>query len=90
MISAQFSIYPLGQDDLGPAIDSACQSLASWPVRYKAGTMSTLVEGHLEDVFAAIQAAFVAASGLGATVMTCTISNACPVALSETTEAHVD
>jgi microcompartment protein CcmL/EutN len=41
--------------------------------------MSTLVTGAVEDVFAALQAAFTQAAATGHVVMTVTVSNACPV-----------
>lgn len=81
MISAQFAVYPIGQEDWELAIGEACQALARSEVRFEIGSMSTLLEGDSEAVFAALHDALVTACQRGATVMTCTLSNACPVVL---------
>jgi len=78
MVSAQVSIYPLGQDDLSPAIEAAWTAFAAHGVRSLPGPMSTLLEGEEGAVFSALQEAFRAACAHGGTVMTVTLSNACP------------
>jgi len=77
-ISAQVSVYPLGQEQLGPAIEAVWQAFRAHGVHYRAGTMSTVVEGNDEEVFAALRDAFQAAAKYGSTVMVVTLSNACP------------
>lgn len=77
--SAQISIYPLRQDDLGPAVDSVRAALAAHGLSPQVGPMSTLVVGEDTIVFAALGEAFATAAETGAVVMTVTISNACPV-----------
>lgn len=79
MTQAQVSIYPLGQSDLAPAIEAAWAAFTHHQVQVEAGPMSTLLAGDADVVFAALRDAFAAASAQGrATVMTVTISNACP------------
>lgn len=78
MVSAQVSIYPLGQDHLSPAIDAAWKAFAAQGVRSLPGPMSTLLEGEENAVFSALREAFRAACAHGGTVMTVTLSNACP------------
>ena len=73
------SLYPLGQENLGPAIGSVWTALQRCGLDYEAGTMSTTTWGEEGDVFAALQEAFKEAAECGPTVMVVTISNACPV-----------
>lgn len=82
MISAQFAVYPLGQDEWELSIGEACQALTGFQLHAETGRMSTQLEGDAEEVFAALHRAFVTACHRGATVMTCTVSNACPPGLS--------
>jgi uncharacterized protein YqgV (UPF0045/DUF77 family) len=82
-VSVQFSVYPLGQDNLDRPILAACEQLAQHDVRCKMGDMSTTAEGEARSVFTALAAAFEAAAGFGGTVMVCTVSNACPAKRSE-------
>ncbi|HIE26373.1 TPA: hypothetical protein EYP66_03715 [Candidatus Poribacteria bacterium] len=84
-ITAQVSIYPLRQDKLSPAIDAVLETFAQHGVESQMGSMSTLVWGDDEKVFAALLEAFRKAAALGETVMVTTISNACPLS---TKKAH--
>ena len=77
-ISAQVSVYPLGQSQLGPAIEAVCEAFRAHGLDYRLGPMSTVLEGDDETVFAALHDAFQAAAEHGSTVMTITVSNACP------------
>jgi uncharacterized protein YqgV (UPF0045/DUF77 family) len=77
-ISAQLSLYPLGEQDLSPAIDAAIREVDRHGLERQTGTMSTVICGDDEKVFAALLDAFRAAAGRGQTVMTITVSNACP------------
>ncbi|MGQ9492570.1 MAG: thiamine-binding protein [Anaerolineae bacterium] len=77
-ISAQVSVYPLGQSDLAPAIEAVWQVFQAHGLHYEPGPMSTLVQGDEEAVFTALHGAFHAASQYGATVMVAMVSNACP------------
>jgi uncharacterized protein YqgV (UPF0045/DUF77 family) len=79
MISAQISLYPLRQEHLSPAIEAARTVLIAHGLQTEMGPMSTLVTGSVEEVFAALQEAFVKTTATGHVVMTITLSNACPV-----------
>lgn len=82
-VSAQVSVYPLGQGDLAPAIQAAWKAFRAHGLSYQPGPMSTLLEGDTEKVFAALRDAFQAATTQGATVMVVTVSNACPSSPSQ-------
>ena len=82
-ISAQVSLYPLGQEDLSPAIDEALRIFREHGLDVDPGSMSTLVSGGDETVFAALQAAFQRAAGQGRVVMVVAFSNACPLPESD-------
>jgi uncharacterized protein YqgV (UPF0045/DUF77 family) len=77
-VSAQVSLYPLGQSSLGPAIEAALQAFGARGLDYRVGSMSTLVAGEAEAVFEALRDAFQTAAAHGGTVMVLTVSNACP------------
>ena len=77
-VSAQVSLYPLGQGDLRPAIEAALRAFNVEDLEYQPGSMSTLVTGDVAAVFAALRDAFDAAAEHGGTVMVATVSNACP------------
>lgn len=78
-VTAQISMYPLGQADLAPAIEAALDALRAHDLPLEVGSMSTLTWGDEEVVFAALRAAFVAAVEHGPTVLQVTVSNACPL-----------
>ena len=87
-VSAQVSVYPLGQGDLSPAIQAAWRAFRAHGLSCRPGAMSTLLEGETETVFAALRDAFQAAAERGATAMVVTVSNACPALPSEGVVAH--
>lgn len=78
MVSCQFSVYPLGVEDLSPAIDVALAEMRSLGLELEVGAMSTLVTGESPQVFEGLKRAFDAAASRGFVVMTVTLSNACP------------
>ena len=78
-ITAQVSLYPLGQADLSPAIDEALRILREHGLDVEVGTMSSLVAGDEKAVFTALQSAFSQIAEQGPVVMVATFSNACPV-----------
>lgn len=78
--SAQISVYPLRQDRLGPAVETARAALAAYGLSPQIGPMSTIVVGEDTAIFAALSEAFAKAAELGEVMMTITVSNACLVA----------
>lgn len=82
-ISAQVSLYPLGQSDLGPAIQAVIETLNEYGLVYSVGAMSTTLWGDDEVVWAALSKAFHRAAHYGGAVLQATISNACPMSPGE-------
>lgn len=78
-VSAQVSLYPLGQVSLSPVIDEALRIFREYKLEVEPGAMSSLVTGEDTVVFAALQEAFRCAAEHGPVVMVATLSNACPV-----------
>ena len=83
VMSAQVSLYPLRQESIGPPIREAVRVFRNHGLHVRVGEMSTLVWGEEQDVFAALQEAFHQAAERGDTVMTVSLSNACPEPRSE-------
>jgi len=79
IISAQVSLYPLRQERLSPAIQAVSDALLAAGLHPETGSMSTLVTGEADRVFAALHQAFVRGAATGQVVMTVTLSNACSV-----------
>ncbi len=79
-IQAQVSVYPLGQNELEPAIEAVWKALASHRLAYQPGSMSTGLQGEPGQVFAGLRDGFKAACDYGGTVMVITVSNICPAA----------
>lgn len=77
MIQATIAVYPLQQADY-EAVHRAINALRSAEVSLDVQSMHTEITGNEEAVFQALQAAYKAAAALGLTVMTVTLSNACP------------
>ena len=78
-MSAQISLYPLGQADPTPAIEAVWAALRERGLEYQVGSMSTTTWGVTDEVFAALREAFSRAAESGQVVMVITLSNACPV-----------
>ena len=79
VISAQVSLYPLGQEDLQPDIDEALRIFQMNGLDIYPGSMSTVIVGKEGAVFTALQSVFQGISGQRRVVMAVTISNACPI-----------
>lgn len=79
IVMAQISVYPLRQASIGPVIREAVRTLRQHELEARVGEMSTLVWGEEQAVFAALEDAFHQAAERGDTVMTVTLSNACPL-----------
>jgi quercetin dioxygenase-like cupin family protein/uncharacterized protein YqgV (UPF0045/DUF77 family) len=76
-VTAQVSLYPLRQPELGPTIEAAVRTWRDRGLEVHPGTMSTLVAGDDGAVWTGLRDAFAAAAGQGEAVMVATISNAC-------------
>ena len=74
----QFSLYPLRQAHVRPAIKAAVRAAAAEGVAVTVGRLSTFAAGDDEAAFAAIRAAFSAARSYGPTVMVVTLSSGLP------------
>lgn len=85
-MSAQVSLYPLGQENLAPGIQRVLEAFQRHGLPYEIGAMSTIVWGEDAAVFAALQDAFQDAAEYGPTVMVITVSNACPAPKGEPDE----
>jgi uncharacterized protein YqgV (UPF0045/DUF77 family) len=79
MISCQFSLYPLGVAELGPAIDAAVAEMKGLGLDLEVGAMSTYLTGEASLVFEGLRRAFDVAAREGHVVMNVTVSNACPL-----------
>jgi uncharacterized protein YqgV (UPF0045/DUF77 family) len=77
MLSAQVSLYPLGQTDLSPAIDDVLAVFKAHGLRVATGVMSTVLVGDDAALFAALHEATLAAAHRGSMVLAITLSNAC-------------
>ena len=87
-LTAQVSLYPLKQESLSPAIDSALDIFRRQDLDVNPGPMSTLISGDIADIFKALQLAFekTAQEG-GDLVMSVTLSNACPAIETKSDDA---
>jgi len=77
-VGLQFSVYPLRQERLRPAVEAAVQAAAEEGVTVTVGRLSTFAPGREDAVFAAVRAAFDAARSFGPTVMVVTLSSGLP------------
>ena len=78
-ISMQFSLYPLRQERLSPAIEEALATLKNQGLVVKTGTMSSVAWGQEDQVFAALREAFAKSAERGQVVWVLTLSNTCPL-----------
>ena len=77
-VGLQFSLYPLRQEHLRPAITAAVKAAAAEGVEVTVGRLSTFAPGDEEAVFSAVRAAFDAAKSFRPTVMMVTLSSGLP------------
>lgn len=76
MVAATVAVYPLRQQDYR-GIEAAIAVLQSSGLSADVQPMHTELSGPIEDLFAALRAAFEAAAQYGTTVMVVTLTNAC-------------
>lgn len=79
IVSAQLSLYPLGEATPSPSVAGFCSLFRSAGLSPVVGSMSTVVTGDSDIVFHTLQTAFERAAAAGHVVLIATISNACPV-----------
>ena len=79
IVSAQLSLYPLGETTLSPSVAGFCGALEQAGLSPVVGVMNTVVTGDSDIVFHTLQTAFERAAAAGHVVLIATISNACPV-----------
>jgi uncharacterized protein YqgV (UPF0045/DUF77 family) len=85
-IGLQFSVYPLRQAHLRPAVEAAVKAAAGAGVDVTVGRLSTFGQADEDAVFAAVRDAFAAARSFGPTVMVVTLSSGLP---SDATVAEI-
>ena len=77
-VGLQFSVYPLRQPHLRPAVQAAVAAARGAGLDVSVGRLSTFAPGEEEAVFRAVRAAFAAARAQGPTVMVVTLSSGLP------------
>ena len=87
LVGLQFSVYPLRQAHVRPAIQAAVGAAAAAGVNVNVGRLSTFGPGDEDSVFAAVRAAFDAARSFGPAVMVVTLSSGLP---SEETVGEIE
>jgi len=88
LVSVQFSIYPLREAHLSPAINEAVSILKSFGLPVMAGSMSSVTYGDTEIVFKAFQKVYDEVALNSHVVLIMTLSNACPVPVKESPPAE--
>ena len=78
VVGLQFSLYPLRQEHVRPAIEAAVRAVAREGVEVTVGKLSSFASGDEEAIFNAIRAAFATARSFGPTVMLVTLSSGLP------------
>ena len=79
MITAQVSVYPLGQPALELPIQQAIARLQAAGLIVESGSMSTVVAGEVDVVFETLREVFGELASQGQVIMAVTFSNACPL-----------
>ncbi len=77
-VQAEVSLYPLRTPNLGTSINRFLGELQVDELTIQPGTMSSIVEGEVETVFAKLGKAFRDAAEKEQIVLILKISNACP------------
>jgi len=88
LVSVQFSIYPLREAHLSPAINEAVDILKSFGLDVMVGSMSSVTYGDSEIVFKAFQKVYDEVALNSHVVLIMTLSNACPVPVKESPPAE--
>ena len=77
-IQAEVSLYPLQTQGIGEIIGSFVNDLERAGLIVRKGSMSTVLSGNVNDVFAAIGRAFTTVTDNEQAVLVLKVSNACP------------
>ena len=78
LVSVQFSVYPLREMHLSPAIKKAVEILKNYGLSVEVGSMSSIAYGESEIVFKAFQKVYEGIATNSHIVLILTLSNACP------------
>jgi uncharacterized protein YqgV (UPF0045/DUF77 family) len=78
VVRAQVSVYPLRSEHVSVVVADTIEEHRRSGLDTRPGSMSTVVVGADDDVFAALAAVFRSAAERGEVVMVVTVSNACP------------
>jgi uncharacterized protein YqgV (UPF0045/DUF77 family) len=76
VVTAQVSLYPLQQETLAPVLGDTLELLRESALQVKPDTLSTLLVGDENAIFATIQQAFHHAAEQGQVLMVVTLSSA--------------
>jgi len=79
VVSVQFSVYPLRDIHLSPAIEKAAKILRDSNLPVTVGSMSSVTYGNSEVIFKAFQEIYDVLAADYHVVIMMTLSNACPV-----------
>ncbi len=79
IITAEFSLYPLGTDDLAGPIRIFADKMEKRGIPLSIGTMSSTAAGALDAVFDALKEAFEAVAQERPCALVAKFSNACPI-----------
>lgn len=66
MVVAEFSITPIGEDELKPFVDAAVNEIKKSGLKYEVDAMATTIEGELEEILDAVKNSHKAVKALGA------------------------
>ena len=78
LVSVQFSVYPLREKHLSPAIKKTVEILKNYGLSVEVGSMSSITYGESEIVFKAFQKVYEEVATNSHIVLIMTLSNACP------------
>jgi len=77
-ISIQVSLYPLGEYDITEKIFGFLQIFEKHGLKYRLGSMSTVISGQTSVVFAALEEAYRWVANDTRFVLVCTMANSVP------------
>ena len=90
LVSVQFSVYPLREMHLSPAIKKTVEILKNYGLSVEVGLMSSITYGESEIVFKAFQKVYEEVATNSHVVLIITLSNACPVPAKESAKKKTE